>query len=182
MKNYAITIKIENNFSNYIRTLQEKLNKDFSINDRLFNSSVPHIMLVAGQSEIKEQILIDKIRLFSQKQKIKSVEFNGFGAFLNISPTIFIRWIKSKELESLYKKSLMFSKTIFSYHHKSCDPKIWLPKTTIATNDTNLEKLNKISEMVVSFKFPKRSNCRYLCFLRFDDKREYLIEKFKINN
>ena len=31
----------------------------------------------------------------------------------------------------------MFFK-IFSNYHESCNPEIWLPKTTIATNDTNL--------------------------------------------
>ena len=50
-----------------------------------------------------------------------------------------------------------------------------------ATNDTNLRQLNEISDIVFPFEFPKITNVSYLCLLSFDDKKEYLIEKFEIS-
>ena len=139
-------------------------------------------MFVAGKSNVNEEILIEKVSLFSKELNINCIEFNGLAVFLNIHPTIFIRWKKMKKLKILYQKCLMFFKNFFSNYHESCNPEIWLPKTTIATNDTNLRQLNEISDIVFPFEFPKITNVSYLCLLSFDDKKEYLIEKFEISN
>ena len=61
-------------------------------------------MFVAGKSNVNEEILIEKVSLFSKELNINCIEFNGLKkVFLNIHPTIFIRWKKMKKLKFCIK-------------------------------------------------------------------------------
>ena len=181
MKNYAITSPLDCEFTNCIINLQKKINSKFLINDRLLNSVGPHVMWSAGVSVLNENDLVQNIRehiIFLNKINLK---FNGIGIFLNKKPTFYVRWTNTEEVKSFYENIMKFSKKIFKNFHTSCYPEIWLPKTTLVTNDTDLECMNKVSKVILNSNFPDKTCLDEISLLSFDTKREYLIQRIKLN-
>jgi len=149
-KKIAITIPVAGDLLEVIYRAQKILYEKYKICYQFNMQAVPHINLFSGKVRDIEvlKILVDEI-ILNNKYEIES---NGLGIFISKSPVIYIRYKVSEIMLSIRKK---MQDQIFLWKSidESVDRSLWVPKTSIVTNDMKINQLSSVLKSISELNF-----------------------------
>jgi len=146
----ALVIEVNGKLLDKINNLLSKLKDKFSIEYISSRSPSPHIAISYGFI-VNDMPEFSKLleNFLSQRERFV-LKTNGIGVFAVKAPVVYLRWSSNKYLINLkcdlenYLLSLKKSKVISSY----CADLNWVPKTTLAYNDSSYSNLQIVLESI----------------------------------
>jgi 2'-5' RNA ligase len=147
MKYFAIIIDLNGKLEKLAREAWHLLKERLSINFISTNSPCPHITLESGFYGNQNSALV-VIKEVASKTAPFSIKANGLGVFICESPVVHIRWINNDSLFNLRQAFMMklSEQTSEAPHSPIAGYQSnvdWLPKTTLAYNDTSIDTLSE---------------------------------------
>ena len=179
---YAITVPLINQIGEVAFQMWDALDKQFHICYSKNRSQVPHLTLTAGESLTERKVMLGRLKAFMAMQEPFTMKSNGLGIFLLENPLIYIRWYLSDELSQLYTSASNYFKENISVVDSSVDPKIWVPKTTIAMKDVTCEDLPKIIGKLRSYNVKQEMHFHQLALMTYGSNGEDVIETVSLHS
>ena len=173
-KNIALTIPVSGSLLKVILEAQEILMKQFKISYQYEMQAKPHINLFSGKVN---NILI--LKQFLSKSSYKNnfeIESNGIGIFVFNHPVIYVRYKLSEAMVNI-RNSLFFSNKIWETIDNSVSKDLWIPKTSIALNDTKLENLSQVLQSISNLNFNHKFNFKNFSFIKYQTGKKEKICK-----
>ena len=161
------------------------LDKNYGINYISTNSPFPHITLISGLYEKKNEEIINSINSSIVSTKSMKLCSKGLGVFLIESPLVYLRWKNNKkliELRNTLLENLAKNKLVNNNSSSNID---WTAKTTICFKDLNYKNnfTNVILTIKEMFTEDYEEEVESLVLIRYlDAAKEKVIQKFSFKS
>ena len=175
MLNLSVSVALEGELLNNILLIQDSLEKKYRIRFQKQHQTIPHINLYAGKISNFNKILnyLENYDFNSFKRKIT---FVGLGAFLEKTPIIYLRYLKSSNLIK-FRYDLKTACNIWLEVDTYSTEDRWFPKTTIAMRDTNFKFISSLDNIIKNFNFKKEMIIKRILLIKFEKgKKEKLLK------
>tara|TARA_A100001011_G_C14006959_1_gene713837 strand:- start:248 stop:793 length:546 start_codon:yes stop_codon:yes gene_type:complete len=176
----SLSLAVPNTLNKKFKLIQKDLKKTIGIKNYMINNPSLHINILSGELHDRELRKLYSIK-FNQNIS-KSVDFMGFGIFLNFknnnvlysrfSNTSLIYSIRTLLLKKIYKK--------FDLVDDTASKKLWIPKATLAMRDFPVSKINKVAKIISKYNFDKKKYKSNYIFIIDYTVKEKIIKKIKI--
>ncbi|NQV82008.1 MAG: hypothetical protein HQ495_15730 [Alphaproteobacteria bacterium] len=179
MKNYALVIPLTGSIQDACQKAWELI--DFEYNAKYISSRCPfpYLPLYAGSTKRSAG------EVFSAWEKgVSSETFDlksdGLGVILFNSPILYVRWLRTDALSSLYAAAMKAYNPICSSPAISTQPEYWTPKTTLAGTDTSVDDLSGMLKCIEGIGFFQNTRVTELAIIEYDERRESVVSCFSL--
>jgi hypothetical protein len=171
MERYAIVIKLTGEILNNSLFAWSALKNQFGIKYISSHSPSPHITLAAGQCEEIQKVL-QVIKEAATEFSPFELQGNGLGVLVKETPVIYIRWLHSKKLRSLFEFLEDSLKKTWEISEKNFRSEYWMVKTTLAGSDVSYSKLASALEFLMTIDFEMKMEVEGLSLFEYDQEGE----------
>jgi hypothetical protein len=179
-RNHAVVINLSGEVLEDAKRVWRLFDEEFGIRDRRQNSKCPHLTFVAGGATMSDRNFVERTKIFAASMQPVELKANGVGILLSEHPTYYIRWKLTQGLADLHAAMFAEFEPFIDPLHPSVRPDLWIPKSTLATGDTDMKTLGKASQRLLSLGFEQPMVVNNVTALFYDRIRETELAVFGI--
>ena len=176
--NLAVALLPDREMSQGIQKMQESL-AELGVSFLLNNQAAAHLTVLAGTINDQSKFIESLETVLKQQYVIKLFSI-GFGVFVSPFPVIYLRWQLSFELIKLRKKLCdeLFDK--MTQQDIYTTDEFWVPKTSIAAQDTNLESLPTYLKAAQCQRLPSSTLFSHIALIDYTGESEKIVQLFTL--
>lgn len=178
IRSYAVCIPLNGIILKKVSHLLNQVELNFSLKFINKKNSRPHINLFSGNTDNITKIINILRKNLINKDLNSEIKIFGYGAFLEKSPLIYIRFESSDYLKSI--RELLFNKKKYwekidktTYENK------WIPKSTLFYKDLKINNFYKVIKYLNRSELPNKMNINEITIIDYSSSKEKEVESIK---
>jgi len=185
-RKYAIVLELSGELEKQTRNAWKILSKKLNIDYVSSYSPCPHIAIEYGFL-IKSEDSFCKLLQDSYRYDLKQFKISSFGLGILVreTPVIYLRWVRDKHFEDFKRKinQIMIDANQKNLITNYKENENWFPKTTLAFQDTDYDKLTYIIDDLRKIDLNKEFFIKTFSLYSYTDQpsetkiKDFIIEK-----
>ncbi|MEQ8248670.1 MAG: hypothetical protein RID42_13425 [Alphaproteobacteria bacterium] len=179
MKKYALVIPLTGPIDDACQEAWALLAAEYGVKYISSRCPFPYLPLYAGSTKRSAETVFSVWREGVSSRTI-DLRSDGLGVFLFNSPILYVRWLRTEALSTIYAEAMKSYGPICGSPAISTQPEYWTPKTTLAGTDTSVDNLSGMLDCIEGIDFLQSFRATELAILEFDENGESVVSRFSL--